>query len=493
MKNINSYRKFSRNSKEVNKDGDYVLYWMQINRRLHYNYALEYAIAWANKLDKPLLIYEGLNADYPWASDRFHTFIMEGMNENLIEAKESGANLFSYVEPESGDGKGLLYSLAEKACCVISDEYPVFIIRNHNEKVGKRLEVPYTTIDSNGIIPLGITEKDPYSAYLFRKIMQKHFLEAFTNPPKENPLNELENKSAVTLGKDFLKKYPSAEESLKNIADTVAAISIDREVGPIDSEGTRSAALAQLNHFIEHDLMEYGERRNHPDENKVSGMSSWLHFGKISEYEIVKAALKKQPAGWDVASVKPNNGARNGFFGGHQSIESFLDEVITWREVGFHFAHHRDDYDKFESLPDWVLESLDEHKDDVREYTYTLEELEYSKTHDELWNAAQTQLREEGIIHNYLRMLWGKKVIEWTSDHRTALDHLIHLNNKYAIDGRDPNSYSGIFWCFGRFDRPWQEREIFGKLRYMTSESTRNKVRLKQYLDRFGNQNQLFE
>ena len=159
--------------------------------------------------------------------------------------------------------------------------------------------------------------------------------------------------------------------------------------------------------------------------------------------------------------------------------------------MGFHYAHHVDNYDKFESLPDWALETMKDHENDERDYVYSYEELEQSKTHDEIWNAAQTQLREEGIIHNYLRMLWGKKVIEWTPDHKTALEYLIELNNKFAIDGRDPNSYSGIFWCFGRFDRAWQEREIFGKLRYMTSESTRKKVKLKQYLAKYGNQKSL--
>ncbi|HCI71717.1 MAG TPA: hypothetical protein DHV30_14445, partial [Balneola sp.] len=152
---------------------------------------------------------------------------------------------------------------------------------------------------------------------------------------------------------------------------------------------------------------------------------------------------------------------------------------------------HVDNYDEFESLPNWAKTTMEEHKDDVREYVYSLEEFELSKTHDEIWNAAQTQLREEGIIHNYLRMLWGKKIIEWTPDHRTALEYMIELNNKYAIDGRDPNSYSGIFWCFGRFDRAWQERDIFGKLRYMTSESTRKKVKLDQYLAKYGNQKSL--
>jgi len=488
MKNINSYRKFSRNNNQPNENGDYVLYWMQINRRFQYNYALEYAIGWANKLGKPLLIYEGLSIEYPWACDRFHAFIMEGMKENLDFSESNDLNYFNFVEPEIGAGKGLFYRLAENACTVISDEYPVFIIKKHNERVADKIDVPYTTIDSNGIIPLGVTDKDPYSAYLFRKIMQKHFKEGFTNPPKKDPIEELENRDKIELPKDFLNDYPKADKMLENIEKTISGLDIDHEVEVIDMTGTRQAALGKLGHFIGHSLLEYDEKRNHPDKKKTSGLSPWLHFGKISEYEIVKAALDHQPEGWTLEDLTPNGGKNSGFFNGDGNIESFLDEVITWREVGFHFAHHVDNYDEFESLPNWAKTTMEEHKDDVREYVYTLEEFEQSKTHDELWNAAQTQLREEGIIHNYLRMLWGKKIIEWTPDHRTALEYMIELNNKYAIDGRDPNSYSGIFWCFGRFDRAWQEREIFGKLRYMTSESTRKKVKLDQYLAKYGNQ-----
>ncbi len=491
MKNINSYRKFVRNSKEPNLKGDYVLYWMQTNRRFQYNYALEYAVAWANKLDKPLLIYEGLNIDYPWACDRFHSFMMEGMKENLEYALSNKLNFYSYVESKNDEGKGLLYDLAEKACAMVSDEFPVFIIRKQNESVGKKLHIPYVTIDSNGLIPLGITEKDPYSAYLFRKTMQKHFVEAFTNPPKSNPLIDLKTTEQIELSGEFIKKYPRADAMLKDIDQSVSELDIDHSVKALDMIGTRKAAIGKLGNFIAHGLMDYDEKRNHPDEKKTSGLSGWLHFGKISEYEIVKAVLDQQPKDWDLDSITPNGGKNAGFFNGDPNIESFLDEVITWREVGFHYAHHRPDYDKFESLPDWVQKTMDEHRNDEREYVYSFEEFEQSKTHDELWNAAQTQLREDGIIHNYLRMLWGKKVIEWTPDYRTALDYLIELNNKYAIDGRDPNSYSGIFWCLGRFDRAWQERDVFGKLRYMTSDSTRKKVRLKQYLDKYGSQKSL--
>ncbi len=491
MQNINAYRKFSLNNKQPNKEGDYVLYWMQVNRRFQYNYALEYAVAWANKLNKPLLIYEGLSIEYPWACDRFHAFIMQGMEENLEFAKANTLNYYSFVEPEIGAGKGLFYQLVENACTVISDEYPVFITKKHNERVAGKIDVPYITIDSNGIIPLGITDKAPYSAYLFRKVMQKYFKEGFTNPPKKEPAEELKNRQKIKLPHKFLQQYPRADKILEDIPGSIHKMDIDHEVGILKMDGTRQAALEKMKQFIAYSLLTYNDKRNHPDEKKTSGLSPWLHYGKISEYEIIKAVLGHQPEGWSLDKLTPNGGKSLGFFNGNESIESFLDEVITWREVGFHFAHHVDNYDEFDSLPGWAIKTMGEHTHDEREWIYSLKELEQSQTHDEIWNATQTQLREEGIIHNYLRMLWGKKVIEWTPDHRTALAYLIELNNKYAIDGRDPNSYSGICWCFGRFDRAWQERPIFGKLRYMSSESTKRKVKLDQYLSKYGNQKSL--
>jgi deoxyribodipyrimidine photo-lyase len=491
MKNFNSYRVFKRNDKELNPDGEYVLYWMQINRRFQYNFALEYAVGWANKLGKPLLILEAFSCDYSWATDRIHTFMMQGMKEHLDYATDQKLNYVSFVEKEAGQYKKLLFDLASNASVIVTDEYPVFIMKERNREYPNEVKIPYYTVDSNGLVPLGLTEKDPYSAYFFRKIMQKHFVEAFTHPPKQNPLDELENNSKVELPQSIFDDLPGADKALNNISGFIEDLDINHDVKPIEWKGTRSAGLGMLGQFISQALLEYDDKRNDPDEKKTSQLSPWLHFGKVSEYEIVRAVLEHQPEGWDLDKITFNKGSTGGFFNGNPNIDGFLDEVITWREVGFHFAHHRDDYDQFESLPDWVLETMNEHRDDPREWIYSYDELKNSKTHDEIWNAAQTQLREEGIIHNYLRMLWGKKVIEWTPDPETALQYLIDLNNTYAIDGRDPNSYSGIFWCFGRFDRAWQERPIFGKLRYMTSESTRKKVKLKEYLNKYGSQKSL--
>ncbi|NGP88534.1 hypothetical protein [Fodinibius halophilus] len=487
MEGINKQRIFERNDEQLNEDGDYVLYWMQINRRFQYNFALEYAVELANKLNKPLLIYEGLSCDYPWAADRFHHFITEGMAENLEYAQNNDFNYYSYLEDEPGAGSGLLYTLADDACAVITDEFPVFIIREHNEQVAPKFDIPFITVDSNGLIPFGLTDKAPYNAYFFRKIMQRNFITCYKHGPKKNPLHDLENENDITLSSDFLEKYPRAYSHLDNPTGFINSLDINHEVGKIDLEGSREAALNRLDQFVQNGLKVYDEKRNDPDEEKTSGMSPWLHFGKISEYEIVKAVLEHQPKGWSLDDITFNKGSTGGFFNGDPNVDGFLDEVITWREVGFHFAHHEPDYDQYESLPGWALKTLEKHKDDPREYIYDLEEFAQSKTHDELWNAAQTQLREEGIIHNYLRMLWGKKVLEWTPNPETALVYLIELNNRYAIDGRDPNSYSGIFWIFGRFDRAWQERPIYGKVRYMTSKSTRRKVKLDEYLQRYGN------
>ncbi|MCL4134370.1 UNVERIFIED_CONTAM: hypothetical protein GTU68_048318 [Idotea baltica] len=226
-----------------------------------------------------------------------------------------------------------------------------------------------------------------------------------------------------------------------------------------------------MERFLKSRLSRYAEERNDPENESASGLSPYLHFGHISSHEVFREIIAREK--WS----------------------SFLDELITWREIGYNMCSHRDDYDKYESLPDFALKTLNEHADDEREYIYCLEELETAQTHDDIWNAAQTQLVRDGRMHNYLRMLWGKKILEWTEHPREALKILIHLNNKYAVDGRNPNSYSGIFWTLGRYDRAWgPEREIFGKIRFMSSDSTRRKLKLKNYLEEYGpkQQGQLF-
>lgn len=487
MDRIKSDRILKRNNLELDASGEFVLYWMQTTRRLHYNYALDYAVDYANRLQKPLLVLETLDCDYSWACDRFHMFCLQGMKEHINYADKTHVNYVALAERQPGENSSILYLILDEACCLISDEYPIRAVRMQNEQLSEELDISFITVDSNGLIPLQLTEKAPYNAYFFRRIMQKNFIECYTRPPRENPLDNLENRGKIKFEQEVNLKLLENRRRLLDLDKFVSSSEICHDVTAINIEGSRKGALNKLRQFTMSVMFEYGEKRNEPDERKTSELSPWLRYGKISTHEIIRAVFEQQPPGWDLGNIRDNNGSLGGFFNGDENISKFLDELITWREVGFHFAHHEPDYDMFDSLPDWARETLDKHSRDPRKPAYSLENLELAQTHDQLWNASQRQLINQGVIHGYLRMLWGKKVLEWTPDPQTALRYLISLNNKYAIDGRGPNSYSGIFWCLGRFDRAWQERPIYGKVRYMSSQRTHQKVKLEQYLSEFSN------
>jgi deoxyribodipyrimidine photo-lyase len=254
----------------------------------------------------------------------------------------------------------------------------------------------------------------------------------------------------------------------------------------VKMRGGHLHARTRMRDFIGRKLALYGEKRNQPELDVASGLSPYLHFGHIGVHEIFAELAKREK--WKPGKISLRaNGSREGWWNMSAGTESFLGELITWREVGYNFSVHREDYGKYESLADWVRKTLGEHAKDEREYVYSLEEFEQARTHDPLWNAAQTQLVREGIIHNYLRMLWGKKILQWTRSPQEAAEFMIHLNNKYALDGRDPNSYSGIFWVLGRYDRPWAPvRPVFGSIRYMSSENTARKVSVKNYIKKYA-------
>ena len=237
--------------------------------------------------------------------------------------------------------------------------------------------------------------------------------------------------------------------------------------------------------FLNEHLESYAHFRNEPEKEVTSRLSPYLHFGHISSHQVFHEIAHKEQ--WSPQRlIAEGRGQRRGWWGMGESAESFIDQLVTWRELGFNACYWCEDYDRYESLPPWAIQTLDEHEADEREYLYSLEQLEKAKTHDLLWNASQMQLVQEGHIHNYLRMLWGKKILEWSRSPRQALENMIELNNKYALDGRDPNSYSGILWVLGKYDRAWgPERKIFGKVRYMSSQNTARKVRVKDYIKRY--------
>ncbi|MFY9344531.1 MAG: deoxyribodipyrimidine photolyase, partial [Planctomycetota bacterium] len=253
----------------------------------------------------------------------------------------------------------------------------------------------------------------------------------------------------------------------------------------VGTRGGTVAAGAALRTFLRDRLARYGDERSDPDADCASGLSPWLHFGHISAHQVF-AGLAKQE-GWSRGRTKATADGQRGWYGMSPAAEAFLDELVTWRELGHNAAWQRTDHDGFAWLPEWAKRTLDRHAGDAREHVYSLEQFAASRTHDPVWNAAMTQLRESGVLQNYLRMLWGKKVLEWTRSPAEAFTILVELNNRYALDGRDPNSYCGIGWVFGRYDRPWApERPVYGVIRYMSSTNTVKKLRLRQYLARWG-------
>ncbi len=284
-----------------------------------------------------------------------------------------------------------------------------------------------------------------------------------------------------------LARWPAAAGALLDgSATALAALPIDHDVPVVALRGGERHAAAALATFLDERLDRYGAERNAPDADAASGLSPYLHFGHVAVHEVVHRVLDRE--GWDPSRLAGARatGRRDGFWGASPTAEAFLDEVLTWRELCLGFAHFRADHDRYHSLPPWARASLEDHAGDPRAHVYTLAQFEDAATHDPVWNAAQTQLRRDGRIHNYLRMLWGKKILEWSPDPRAALEVLTELNNRWAIDGRDACSYGGIFWTLGRFDRPWPERPVYGVIRSMSSERTVKKVAMRRYLDTYA-------
>jgi len=425
---------------------------MIASRRTTWNFGLQRAIERATELRKPLVILEPLNCDYRWASDRIHRFILDGMAENGRRFDRSLVFYYPYIEPSKGAGKGLLSALARNACLIVTDDYPCFMLPKLVAAAAQKVDVLLEQVDSNGLLPLRAAEKVFLTAASFRRFLAKELPRHGAEVPAAEPLKGARIPRPVPPSEEILRRWPPSRLPIE-----LSPLPIDHSVAPVAAKGGSAAAQEALNRFVETKLARYAEDRNHPERDATSGLSPYLHFGHLSVHEICARRLAKE----------------------------FRDQLVTWRELGFNMSSKRPDYDRYDSLPLWARRTLEDHASDPRPTVYSLQEFESAATHDPLWNAAQTQLVREGRIHNYLRMVWGKKILEWSRSPRVALDIMIELNNKYALDGRDPNSYSGIFWILGRYDRAWgPERPIFGKIRYMSSENTARKFRVKDYIAR---------
>jgi deoxyribodipyrimidine photo-lyase len=442
------------NQSKVNTTGRYVLYWMQMFKRASHNYALNFAIKMANDHRLPLVVYEGLKFYYPWASDRIHTFILEGVAEKQEEFSERGIRYIFYLQRNERDPRDTVAKLAREAALLVTDDYPCFIIPEHNERIA-RLKLPVYTVDANGMVPLSALPKEEYAAYTIRPKINR----LLPDLPRTIVTPHLEVQKP-TLDVDCPETIVSAD----NIADLVSECDIDHTVRPSNLyHGGTAAGRKRLQHFVCNILPHYDKTRNDPSVDGASRLSPYLHFGFLSIQEIVAA----------VGQAKAPKAAK----------EAFLEEAIVRRELSFNFTRHNPHYDSLTSLPVWALKTMRDHADDPRTELLDAERIEAAETYDELWNAAQRELLSTGHMHNYVRMLWGKRVIEWQRSYEMAFELLVHLNNKYALDGRDPNSYAGILWCFGKHDRPWFEREIFGTIRYMTSRSMAKKFNARRYIE----------
>jgi len=439
----------------IPKNARYVLYWMQMAKRAEFNHGLNFAIAKANELKLPLLVYEGLKYDYPYACDRIHQFILENSVELNGRFREKGIRYLFHYERNKRERFPTVIRLCQRAALLVSDDFPAFIVPRHNSRVAERIEIPFFIVDSNGVVPLNEMTKQEYAARTIRPKIQR-LLPLYLQPFREE-----------NLEKDSLGLKVDCEErklSKSAIEKVVASCNINHSVPP--SPYFKGGFIEARRHLVDFlkKLQTYGRDRNEPSLFGTSNLSPYLHFGMISPLEVALEAI----------TAKKDQ----------SSTEAFLEELIVRRELSFNFTKFAGNFESLHSLPRWAQETLASHAKDRREHVYSLREFETAQTHDPIWNACQNELLGVGKIHGYMRMYWGKKIIEWSRSPAQALEIMIHLNNQYALDGRDPNSWTGILWCFGLHDRPWGRRPVFGTIRFMSADGLKRKFDVQGYVDR---------
>ena len=446
------------NDKPVNTRGRYVLYWSQMFRRPADNAALAFAIARANALRLPCLVYEAIRPDYPFASDRFHTFLLEGARAMGLGLRARGLQHAFFLPRTADEARGVVRKLVSHAALVVSDDHPSFVCPIQNGAAARFAECSYIVVDDTTAIPMSLSGKAEFAARTLRpKILKARDFWL-------RPLDEPEPAVRATFDLPF-HATPIADATNDDIAALVASCAIDHSVRAVaGTRGGADVAEERLIDFLEKGISGYGDR-NEPSAPNTSRLSPYLHFGHISARGVALETLKARAAG-----------------AGELACDGFLEQLLVRRGLAFNYAKYVSAHTTFEPVPAWAKASLAAHEADPRPWLATRQELEDAHTPDELWNAAQLELRARGIVHNYARMLWGKIPITWTPSAPEAFDHLVYLNDKYALDGRDPDGYASIAWCFGVHDRPWPERAIFGTVRCMTTRSARSKLDFEGYM-----------
>jgi deoxyribodipyrimidine photo-lyase len=355
------------------------------------------------------------------------------------------------------------------------------MIRAAAERVPVRVEV----VDGLGLLPLRAAPRTFTAAHSLRRFLQKTLPSHLPHAPRADPFAGIDLPRAP-MPRAIADLAPLDARELADPSALIARLPIDHAIGRVPDRGGGTAASARLGAFLRDGLARYGDR-SHPDLDAASGLSPWLHWGHLSVHDVMHGLASH--TGWTIEKLaeKPT-GTREGWWNASPEADAFLDELVTWRELGHVRAiHDPEGVLSYDGIPDWAQRTLAKHDADPRPALYDRDALARAETDDPVWNAAQRQLLAEGRIQNYLRMLWGKRVLAWTRTPREAWDVLVDLNDRYAIDGRDPNGWANIGWIFGSYDRPWgPERPIYGTVRYMTSDATRKKLKMKEWLRRWG-------
>jgi deoxyribodipyrimidine photo-lyase len=423
--------------------GKYVIYWMQASQREECSHALEYAVRQANILDKPLIVFFGLTEKYPSAYERHYAFMLEGLHETAEALRRRGIKMVIRL----GAPETTVTVLAKEAFLVVVDCGYTRIQKQWREQAAKAIDCSLVQVETDVIAPVEeVSYKEEYAAATIR-----------------NKINRMLADYLIPLRKQAIKHDslgPKIESfDITDIDRALKHLHLDRTVPTVRSlKGGTSGAELLLERFLRHKLKDYADMRNDPTADSTSGLSPYLHFGQISPLHI---ALK---------------------VGRRKGAEEFLEELIIRRELSMNFVNYNRPYDSMDALPRWCLATLKKHERDRREYLYSPEQLERAETHDPYWNASQKEMVHLGKMSGYMRMYWGKKILEWSENPREAYKVALYLNDKYELDGRDPNGYAGVAWCFGKHDRPWKERPIFGMVRYMNAAGLQRKFDADKYV-----------
>ena len=427
-------------------DGAYVLYWMQQAQRAELNHALEYAIHRANELDQPLLVAFGLMDDYPEANRRHYHFMVQGLADVATALEQRDVRFVV----QRGRPDDVALRLASDASLVVCDRGYLRPQREWREHVAQAAPCAVVQVESDVVVPVElVSDHQEHAARTIRPKIARHLERFLVELPKATPTAT--SPAPAVPGED-----------LSDVDALLDSLALDDEVPvvPLFAGGT-SVGKKVLHDFLADHLDVYAAHRNQPQTSDVSHMSKYLHFGQLSPVYIALEAAKMPRS---------------------ENRDDFLEELIIRRELPMNFVYYQPRYDSYSSLPDFARITLSEHEDDVREHRYSRAEMEDAETHDEYWNAAMREMRATGYMHNYMRMYWGKKILEWSATPQEAHATALYLNNKYFIDGRDANSFANVAWVFGQHDRGWTERDVFGKVRYMNAAGLERKAKPKQYV-----------